>query len=156
MKSRLLLLLFLFTLLGCQRQQRPADLPPLYPVELTLMQENKPVPGADVLLSPVENKGKWAPGGTTDATGMVRVKVSGKYEGAPIGPYNVCVTKSEIEGPSQLDERLPRVRQKTYYLVEEKYASPETTPLQIEVSKGKNIRTLDVGKAIRVLIKDEY
>lgn len=155
MKPYCLLCFAVIFFIGCHGRQRPADLPALYPVELTMTQENKPLADADVVLFARGDSGKWVPGGTTNAAGKVRLKVSGQYDGAPIGQYHVCVTKLDV---GQVDARneMVRTRPKSYRLVEEKYASPETTPLQIEISKGKNQLALDVGKEVRILIDDRY
>ena len=41
----------------------------------------------------------------------------------------------------------------TIYLVERKFSSAETTPLEIEVIAGKNTFKLDVGRAVEIVEK---
>lgn len=151
MKLFRLSLLFSFLLVGCGRTPTPDDLPPLHPVTLTITQNGAPLAGANVLLFAVSGEDKWAPGGVTDSAGIVLPKSQGRYAGAPVGKYKVCVSKSEIEKLSPGDSDAGK-RAKAFKLVEDQYGNPETTPLEFEVVAGKNTATLDAGKAVRIAL----
>jgi hypothetical protein len=146
-------LFFIAFLSGCNHQPLPPDLPPLFPVVIKITQNDAPLAGADVVLMPSEESNqKWACGGMTDAAGALRPKTHGLYDGVPAGKYKVCVSKTEIEAAPPRDETERPVPQKAYRLVDKQYETPEMSPLEIDVVKGKNNFSLDTGKSVRELM----
>lgn len=138
-------------LMGCNRESKPTDLPKLYPVRITVTQEEKPLENARIVLVPFSSPSKWTSGGVTNDSGVVDIQTYGKYSGAPVGKYKVCVSKELIEevpfdGPSE--NRPPA---KSYSLVEKKYESAGTTPLEIDILEKSNAESYDLGKAVKIL-----
>jgi len=156
------LLLLAVLLVGCS--DRPADMPPLFPCNITVTQDGVALEGASVRMvnsdSAVGNA--WTPSGTTDAGGVARMMTNAQYAGAAAGKYRITVEKFETE-PSKLGPQPPvdspeyeawshRSASETltqYALVEAIYSSSQT-PHEIEVTKGANDVTIDVGKAVRI------
>jgi hypothetical protein len=136
-------LIFLVLVAGCAREQRPEGIPTLYPCNITITQDGKPLAGAMVTLYTESSEDRrWSPGGTTDSQGVIQIKVLGKYLGAPAGTYKVTVAKHEIEN----------VDSNSYYhvsLVETQYIKVKDTPLKIEVTPQGVTQTFDVGKPIQ-------
>ena len=104
----------------------------------------------------------WAPMAKTDSGGIAVMHTNSQYQGVPTGKYRIIVDKIETE-PSKLgpppsvdspgyeawaqknaDEKLAQ-----YILVETIYSSSQT-PHEIEVGKGTNNKTIDVGKAVKI------
>ena len=161
----ILVLLVTVLMTGCG-EKRPAGMPRLYPVSLTITQEGTPLAGAVVQLIP-ENSAhaQWGPGGMTDASGVAELRTNGPYKGAPLGKYKVIVTKSEIESPPSPPPKGPGVtredvgkyqtmlnRLKAYNYVETQYGSATDTPLHVEITAKVKTYTLDAGKPIKVQI----
>ena len=138
---------------GCAKDNRPSDLPPLYPCAITITQEGEPLNGATVSLFAVEGtSSKYQPSGITDANGKATLMTYG-FEGAPAGKYKVCVRKTIIEdGGKTLDgygEEIdaPGIE---YRAVEQEYSDVATTPHEIEISNKRTPpHTFDVGKAVK-------
>jgi hypothetical protein len=136
-------LIVLFVLTGCDfGSAKPEGFPKkLYPCEVTILQDGIPLLGARVSLSHQdENQKNWGVSGITDTEGVVQFYTYGKWKGAPEGTFKVTVAKYLVEGPDN--------KEITYTLIDEKFAEPETTPIQLEV-KGKTTQTFDVGVAIK-------
>ncbi|MDR1385980.1 MAG: hypothetical protein LBJ67_19320 [Planctomycetaceae bacterium] len=157
---------------SCGKSNLPKDLPRLYPCEITVIQENKPLADAMVTLqltdlSRPENGQLWFPMGTTDHEGKAIIRTNAQYDGAPIGIYKVLVSKTK-QGPSKYgappQEGTPQYTKwedlasheirPWFGLVEEKFSQAEQTPYEIEIPKGTNKRTVDVGNAVEYRIKD--
>jgi hypothetical protein len=137
---------------GCNPQAKPPDLPDLQPVNITITQEGKPLIGADVVLMPDQTNEKWSAGGVTDTSGIVVPCTQGKYRGVPVGKFKICVSKTETESTVGRNESYSGTPPKSYRLVEEQYANPITSPLEIEIVTGKNVGKFDVGKVVRIPI----
>lgn len=137
---------------GCG-EKLPAGMPKPVPCEVIVTQEDKPLENALVSLQPSDGK-QWSAVGNTDATGKAIVFTTDRYKGAVPGKYKVLVSKTETEqskGPVSSDEAAGRnTSLGGYYLVEEKYGNPITTPIEIEVVKGTTEYPVDAGKAIRI------
>jgi hypothetical protein len=143
MFKQILFLVFAVLVVGCTREYRPEGLPTLYPCTLTITQDGQPLAGAMVTLYTESSEDRrWSSGGTTNSQGVIKIKVLGKYLGAPAGTYKVTIEKQEIEN----------IDSQSYYcisLVETQYIKVQETPLKIEVTpKGAN-QTFDVGKPIQ-------
>ncbi|MDR2171025.1 MAG: hypothetical protein LBP59_12855, partial [Planctomycetaceae bacterium] len=59
---------------------------------------------------------------------------------------------ADPEGYSKALEKANATRQE-FDLVDPIFAKVETAPEQIEITKGKNEKTIDVGKAVKIEIK---
>ncbi len=88
-----------------------------------------------------------------------------RFKGAVPGKYKVVVSKREFDPGDPIPDLrsgeipTPQMTQglrpaSTFYLVDEQYGSEETTPLEIEVSKEMRTHTVDIGKAVRIKIKE--
>ncbi len=147
--------------LGCG-QKKPDGMPDLEQVALTVIQDGKPLDGATVNLKSTDPGNKWTSGGRTDATGVANLVTHGQYKGVPVGKYKVAVSKTVGEGtpppPSPIDEESARkykeyvdsgATYEEFSVVDSKFGIIETTTLEIEVVKGKNDLSVDVGPAVR-------
>ncbi|MDR0608658.1 MAG: hypothetical protein LBG58_00935 [Planctomycetaceae bacterium] len=135
------IVLFIFT--GCRfKPATPSGFPKkLYPCEVTILQAGTPLQGARVtLFHQDENQKNWGVSGITDTKGVVSFYTYGKWEGAPEGTFKVTVVKRFVEGPEN--------KEITYTLIDEKFAEPETTPIELEI-KGETTQTFDIGAAIK-------
>ena len=151
---------------GCG-QKLPSDLPPLFPTTLVIVQEGKPL--ADAVITMTTSESKWSVTGMTNSQGEAKMFVNGTYEGAPEGEFKVIVNKTETEKPnippppsdadpnamSHYNEKIaPLLAQaKTYNLVEPVNGTFETTPLAVSVVRGTSRYSLDIGKAVRIEVK---
>lgn len=150
--------------IGCKKSNKPADLPPLYRCQLTFTQEGTPLENAGVILKSTDPSFKWAVGGITNAQGVVDVVTHGQFFGAPEGTYKVVVSKTEAIPDGTPKELPPDVDPASimtpssgmvsiFTFVEKEYTDAETTPLTIEIKKGKNAETYECGKSIRELLR---
>lgn len=142
---------FVLGLCGCNRRNLPKDLPKLYSVKVTVMQEDKPLEGAQVSFVPTDPTVRWTAGGKTDSTGTTIPVTHGQYPGIAADEYKVVITKkwsdsSKVEKMSGDTPINP-----SFHLVDPKYASADTTPLTVRVEKKDNM-TFDVGEAVQVHI----
>lgn len=153
---------------GCGGQKLPADMPKPYPVSVTVIQDEKPLPEASIAL--MHTDGKWSATGKTGADGVARdFYTNGTYKGVVPGKFKVVVKKIETERehveippePTDPQEKYAwrtkykesRTPPKEYDLVEKQYGDTKTTPLEIAVTSEKNEFSVDVGKGVRVLYK---
>ena len=145
--STAVLILFcsLMIFVGCNGQKRPAGMPKLYPVTLTITQANAPLVDAVVSVIP-EEACQWSGGGTTDANGKLELYTQGQYKGIPLGKYKVTVSKEIIENPQMKESDPPGKR---FSVIDSVCGTRETTPLQIDVNESTKEFTLDVGKAVK-------
>ncbi|MDR0610085.1 MAG: hypothetical protein LBG58_08250 [Planctomycetaceae bacterium] len=133
----------LFIFFGCHFVPAVPDGFPknLYPCKLTILQNGTPLQGARVaLVHQDENQKNWGISGISDTEGVVQLYTYGKWQGAPKGKFKVTIVKHLVEGPEN--------KEITYTLINEQFAEPETTPLELEI-KGKTTQTFDVGAAIK-------
>jgi hypothetical protein len=166
------MIIFLFLFSGCGTSNLPKDLPRLYPCEITVIQDGKPLEDAIVTLefmdsSRPENGQLWFPMGATDSNGKAIVRSNAQYDGAPIGIYKILISKTK-QGPSkygspppqgtpqydQWEELVANELRPWFGLVEEKFNHAEQTPYEIEIQKSKNKLTVDVGKSVEYRIKE--
>ena len=164
------LLMVVCMLLGCG-QRLPKDLPPLYPCTLLIAQNGVPLERAAIILEYVEGTvpagGQiWFPQGVTDKNGNATIRTNGRYDGAPLGRFKIVVTKLEPDysrlgpQPSEDDPKYDAWMNRKgtedfpiFLLVEKQYTESATTPLEIEINKGKNEAAVDVGKPARYLMQ---
>jgi hypothetical protein len=163
---------------GCGGKKLPPGMPDLYPATITITQENQPLGDAIVMLASADKSVQWSAVARTNAQGVAILETGGQYKGVPAGTYKVTVTKQEIERPPDpyADAPDPKVDQDKYQewymkneakiaaasrvqpkvtsVVDLVYDSVEKTPLTVTVeAKKKNDFTLDVGKAVSVIVK---
>lgn len=150
---------------GCGGEKIPPGMPKPVPCDVVVIQDDKPLGGAMVRLRSVDGA-SWTAMGLTDDAGKATLYTMDRFKGAVPGKYKALVTKrdyepgdpipnlrpGEIPTPEMTQGLRPAV---SFSLVEEQYGSLETTPLEIEVSKKTRKHTIDVGKAVRIKIKDE-
>ncbi len=166
---------------GCSKQKLPSDLPKLFPTQIVLTQDGKPLEKASVTLTASDPEAagavsKWASSGGTDAMGLAEMFVNGQYKGVPEGKFKVVVLKYEdssvqakeippqpnaVEDPEgfdkwrkMYDKSSEQMDNKIYYLVDKKYSDEKSTPLEITVTQaGPNKFQFDLGKPVRILFK---
>ncbi len=156
---------FVLASIGCGKK-KPAGMPDLQPTTLTVTQGGAPLAEAVINFKAVDSSMTWTCGGITDSKGVATIVTHGQYKGAPEGKYKVSVMKTVGEGtpppPSPIDEESARVYKEyidsgatyeEFYVVDQQYATIETTPLEVEVVKGKNDLTVDVGEAVKEPIR---
>lgn len=144
-------------IVGCQKVDKPAGIPDLLPTTITFTQDGSPLTKASVtLLALSPENAQWSAGGTTDDSGTLVVRTHAKYDGAVAGKYKIVVSKTEVVGGgAAVNSDLASAQQSAenkdqfFYLIEAPYRSGKTTPLEIEVAKGKSKHSFDVGKAVR-------
>lgn len=95
----------------------------LVPVRGCVTLDEKPVPGAEVVLHPLFDGAGWLPVATTEADGTFAAGTFLAGDGAPAGPYKVTITwhpdaTDEQSGPNRLPDR---------------YARAATTDLEVQV-----------------------
>ena len=148
---------------GCNKSNRPADLPKLYKCQLTFKQDGVPMENANIIFYSTDPSFKWSVGGSTDARGGVDIVTHGQFFGAPEGSYKIVISKTESVQEGPVRELPPDVDPASimqaagmlsvYTFVEKQYADVETTPLTITIAKGKNTQEYECGKAIRELLR---
>lgn len=142
---------------GCHRENRPADLPKLYPVILNITADEQPLTNALVVLY-AENEAiaKWTVGSVTDAEGKAIIVTHGQFQGAPEGKFKVCVRKTEMEGAEAKRQEgqtglvgglspAPTQMPKMTNYVDSVFGDPKTTTLEIEVPASKKTTTLTLN-----------
>lgn len=148
--------------LGC-KPKTPDGLPDLQKVNLTVIQDGKPLAEATVMLKSLDSTNTWTSGGTTDANGVATLVTHGQYQGVPIGKYKVAVSKTIGEGtpppPTPIDAESARkydeymksgLKWEEFNVVDPQLGVVETTTLEIEVVKGTNDLSVDVGGAVKI------
>ncbi len=102
------------------------------PVKGRVLLDGKPVDGAAVLFEP-ESGGVPATG-VTNSNGEFSLSTTGHGAGAAIGKHGVSVSKQVIAQPNRKVEESEIVAMKSE--TPEKYASPRTSGINIEVKSG--------------------
>ena len=135
----LTIILFLLVYSGCSNDNRPKEMPRLFPVVLTITLDDQPLANAVVTFyTENESDAKWTVGSYTDANGKAIIVTHGQFHGAPAGKFKVCVVKKEAEGEG--------ASLKVTNFVDTVFADPKSTPLSIEVtSKGKGMQNLTLN-----------
>jgi len=139
---------------GCAKDNRPSDLPPLYPCAITITQDGSPLVGATVHLVPVAaENAKYQASTVTDEKGKAVLTTYG-FDGVPAGRYKVCVWKTVVEGVTQItnsDGELVNTLGTEYRTVEREYSDATTTPHEIEITNKKMPpHSFDVGQAVKI------
>ena len=161
----ILLAIFCISMNGCKGQQLPDGMPKPYPTTITIIQDGKPLDNAAISLVPTA-MGAWNAAGVTNASGKAQLKTLAKYDGVVPGKYYILVKKLEPHGsdeginipdretdPGGYAKFLQESAKSThggYDLVDPKFAKITPDSEIIEVVEGKNEKTIDVGKAVRI------
>ena len=134
---------------------RPADLPKLHPVNITITQGGAVLEGATVNLFSKTPATYSSASAVTDASGVAALRTYG-FPGVPEGQYTVTVTKTAIEGATeQMDGNTKiLVGGKIYQYVDAKYHDAETSTLSIDIKAGTTNETLDIGAPVKEFIAD--
>jgi len=152
-----LVVVLLVTSSACNKKQKPADLPPLHPVKLTVIQDGNPMEGATVSLIADGTNVRFTTAGVTGKDGVATIKTDAEWPGAPAGKYKVCIKKLVMPPEDPADASLSFEERKakagarsdqTKSVVDSKFLRPRTTPLSIEVTENGVTETLDVGAAV--------
>ncbi|MCO8121346.1 carboxypeptidase regulatory-like domain-containing protein [Stieleria sp. TO1_6] len=142
-------------LAGCGSGGTPDGLPELHPLTLSVNQGGAPIEGVSVQMIPENpSNSRWACGGATDATGKVIVKTLGRFEGAPAGNYKVTFFKTFVEdmnpGVAADDPSSSKVYN-SYLLIDPKFGSTETTPIEVNVAGGETtVPPIELGPAVKI------
>ena len=154
------LLLSLFCFSGCGGKKKPSDLPPLYPVKITVLQDGNPLDDATVNLIADGTNVRFTTAAVTDKNGVATIKTDFDWPGAPAGKYKVCVSKivrppeDSADASLSYEERRSQAGARdaqTKSLVNSKYLRPTSTDLSIEVTTNGATETFDVGAAVEEL-----
>jgi hypothetical protein len=114
---------------ACARSDRK----PVYPVHGTVLYDGKPVPGAQVILHPLNDDDRdhpIRPTGQVAPDGTFQLTTYTAEDGAPAGSY--AVTVSLLKKPANLEGDFAR------NVLPRRYESPQTSPLKVEIAKGTN------------------
>ena len=135
---------------------RPADMPRLNPVRITIIQDGKPLGGADVTLTIKTPMNYGTATGLTDASGVAVLRTHG-FDGVPAGQYTVTVVKRVVEGATQTTNPIDGSTYETggsiYQTVDSQYTDTQTSTLSIEVIERRGAtESFDVGTAVRVFL----
>ena len=149
---------------GCGGEKLPPGMPKLYPATITVIQDGRPLAGAEVIILNVDPSANWSAGGVTDNSGTLKLRTLGRYNGAPVGKYKVAVIKIENPdialpsgSPSTPEERkeydrlLKEIEDNTFYLVDPKFGL-EKTELEVEITPSNLKVTVDVSPAVRIKV----
>ena len=138
-------------------------MPQTYPTKITIIQDEKPLEGASIALIPMDASNSWNAGGITDASGNAALKTLTKYDGVVPGKYYVIIKKLWVDAdkkvpdketdPAGYEKWLVESAKETlagYDLVDLKFSKISPDAETIEVTAGKNEKSIDVGKAVRI------
>jgi len=142
---------------GCGKDHnRPADLPKLYPANITVTQEGNLVEEATVtLISKTPSKYNMS-SATTNASGVAILRTYG-FNGVPAGVYTVTVSKTSVEGAREVTNEYGEsvtTGGKLYQYVDHQYTDEASTPFSITVSEKGIKETFEVGVPVRVFLMD--
>jgi len=133
---------------------RPADLPRLFPVSITITQENQPLEGATVTVVSKTPSKYGTSSGTTNASGTVTLRTYG-FNGVPAGEYAVMVTR--VGDENQRESLTPEgetvmVGGQAFNYVDVQFSDESTTPLSLTVTERGARETFEVGAPVRIFL----
>lgn len=166
MKKRYGLILLGFVAVGMSGcgPTRPADLPPLYPVEITVQQAGAPLAGADVtLFNP--SVANYIASATTNEQGVATITTksnTSQWPGAPEGDYTVLISKKTVppldpavdpndtspEGRAKLQAAQQEQSSKTAETVALEFSQFVQAKTKLQVTAQGVTQTIDVGDPI--------
>lgn len=159
---RTILFSFLFLVLlfhsGCGGGDsgRPADMPKVYPVKITVTQDGAVVQDASVVLTAKSPAKYNTASGLTDASGVAVLRTYG-FDGVPEGQYAVTVSKQGVEGAKEaIDENGTAYQTggKVYEYVDVQYSKTGTSPHNIAVTTKGTTKTFEVGAPVHVFVSN--
>ena len=137
---------------------RPADMPRLHPVNISVIQDGQPLEGASVtLIAEAPAVAQYSrSSGTTTAAGTATIRTYG-FNGVPVGDYKVVIEKRVTEGEQQIlaedGEVLGTRGGRVYQLVDTQFSTETASQLSITVEERRGAReTFDVGEAVKVFL----
>ena len=141
---------------GCVKNDgRPADMPRLCPVRVTIIQDGKPLEGADVTLTAKTPMNYGVATGLTDVSGVAVLRTYG-FDGVPNGQYTVTVTRRAVEGATQVTSPIDGSTYETggtiFQTVDVQYTDTQSSPLSIDVSGRATTESFDIGTAVHVFM----
>ncbi|MDR2704889.1 MAG: hypothetical protein LBC02_03835 [Planctomycetaceae bacterium] len=143
----------IFSFTACSHKTTPPDLPKLYPCEITVIQDGKPLADVNVVLQATDKTVKYGYSSVSTAANGIAVMRTYGETGVPAGVYKIILQKSVTEGEKESAD-VSGMKYKhggtTFTLIDAKFTDVETTPLEIEIKNGKNIQTIDVGNAVKI------
>lgn len=134
-----LFVLSLILVSGCSKAKRPGQLP-TKPVAVVVMYKGSPVEGATVTF--IDTSGTAPAYGRTDASGRAKMKTYEEGDGAILGTHKVTVAKVEVDTKPVADQDSadynPNDLTPTAIknVIPQKYASPASTDLSVEISES--------------------
>ncbi|MDR2755496.1 MAG: YbfJ family protein [Planctomycetaceae bacterium] len=144
----------------------PNDMPAPQETIIKVTSEGQPLSDASITLMPVDVSSRWYAGAVTDSAGNATIYTQSKYRGAVPGKYKITIVKRETT-PSTIvfpnpekdstgyanavDAAAKEVRD-SFDLIEPKFSSVNTTTEELEIVTGKNYKTIEVGKPVRIKI----
>lgn len=144
---------------GCAGEKLPPGMPKLNrDACIKVLQDGKPLEGANVSLRPDDKGMTWGVGGKTDAQGIAQLWTHGKYQGAYAGTFKVVVSKNFNEGEAEYTAALTRndekaaaaIKVKSFSYVEDKFGSESSTPLKVEITSTSKIVEVDASPAVKI------
>lgn len=147
---------------GCGGPKKPADLPELYPVKITVIQDGQPLEGASVMLNDPSLKIRFVMGGTTNAQGVAEIKTDAQFPGAPEGEFKITIRKAtEPESSGEMaptdpaeraewEKKQAELMNQTADTVDLKFGDMAQTPATIKVVPGGAEATVDVGEKVNI------
>jgi hypothetical protein len=162
------LLFFLCNVIcGCSGKiPMPDGMPVPQETMINVTSEGQPLSDASVTLMPVETSSRWYAGAVTNSTGNAVIYTQSKYRGAVPGKYKITVVKRETtpssivfpdakKDPTGYANAVDAAEKEildSFDLIDPKLSSVNTTTEEIEIVTGKNNKTIDVGKPVRIKI----
>lgn len=151
----------LSAVVGCGGPKKPADLPELYPVKITVIQDGQPLEGASVMLNDPSLQVRFVMGGQTDAKGVAEIKTDAQFSGAPAGEFKVTIRKTtepESAGEAPIDSaeraeweaKQAELANQMADTVDLKFGDMAQTPETITVGPGGVEKTVDVGEKVNI------
>ena len=158
-----LLSCFCLYLSGCAGEQLPDGMPKPYPTTITIIQDDKPLEGATIALIPMDASNSWNAGGITNTSGNAALKTLTRYDGVVPGKYYVIIKKLLVDenkntpnketdpaGYAKWLEESARDTFAGYDLIDPKFSKISPDAETIEVVEGKNEKSTDIGKAVKI------
>lgn len=141
---------------GGDSARRPADMPPIYPVNITITQDGAALQEAHVTLTAKTPAKYGSASGLTDAHGVAIIRTYG-FVGVPEGQYTVTVSKQVVEGAREATDAEGNTFQtggRIFEYVNAQYTRTNASTLEIEVTKKGTTETFDVGAPVHVFVSE--
>ncbi|MDO4588148.1 MAG: hypothetical protein Q4C95_12795 [Planctomycetia bacterium] len=148
---------------GCGRKAKPSDLPTLYPCEITVIQDEKPLSDALVTIMPLNGDLRFTIGGKTNAEGKTKPMLDGEWEGVPQGEYLVAISKiitpdlPEPSNETSMEERIQMRDEKiqqTKQTVAPPFSSLTKSSLRLKIEGKPVTQSFDIGEAVSISLDE--